>query len=147
MKVILLHDVKGSGKKFDIKEVSDGYAMNFLLPNKLAERATPTRVKEIEEQKKVQNEEERIQEDLLEKNLEDLKTVQLRMVQKANDKGHLFKGIAAEDIVKELKKQVHINLPVDAIELKTPIKETGEHTINVAVNDKNSSFALLVKEA
>ena len=52
MKVILLTDIKGSGRKYDVKNISDGYAMNFLLPNKLAERATPERIKKIKELKK-----------------------------------------------------------------------------------------------
>jgi len=51
MKVILLQDIKSLGKKLDIKEVSDGYARNFLLPKKLAETATDNALKKIKEQK------------------------------------------------------------------------------------------------
>lgn len=144
MKVILLTDVIGSGKKYDVKDISDGYAMNFLLPNKLAERATPERIKNIEEIKQEQSEEARIKEDLLEKNLASLKSVRLELVEKASEKGGLFKGVTPENIIKELKKQVHIDIPVEAIVLEKPIKEVGKHTINVVVGERKTSFKLNV---
>ena len=144
MKVILLDDVKGSGKKYEVKNVSDGYAMNFLLPNKLAERATPERIKNLEELKEGQFEEGRVQADLLEKNFESIRTVQLEMNEKASEKGGLFKGITPADIVKELKSQVHIDLPVETIVLEKAIKEVGDHTINVVVGENKASFKLVV---
>lgn len=144
MKVILLNDVKGSGKKYEVKEVSDGYAMNFLLPNKLAERATPERIKNVVELKLGQFEAGQVQADLLEKNLKTLSKIQLEVTEKANEKGHLFKGITPEIIVGELKNQVHITLPAHAIVLEKPIKEAGEHTINVVVGESKTTFKLVV---
>ena len=144
MKVILLDDIKGTGKKFDVKEISDGYAMNFLLPNKLAERATTERIKHLEELKQEQLEDGRVQADLLEKNLESLKKVQLEISEKASEKGGLFKGITPEVIVKELKSQVHIDLPVETITLAKPIKEVGDHVIDVQAGENKASFKLTV---
>lgn len=144
MKVILLSDVKGSGKKYEIKNVSDGYAMNFLLPNKLATRATAERIKHIEELKQEQSEEVRIQKDLLKKNMESLKSVCLEMKERASEKGGLFKGITPEIIVKELKEQVRIDLSAEAIVLEKPIKEVGDYTIEVRAGEDKSSFKLSV---
>lgn len=144
MKVILLNNVKGSGKKYEVKEVSDGYAMNFLLPNKLAERATPERIKHVEELKLGQFEEGQVQADLLEKNLKTLSKIQLEITEKANNKGHLFKGITPEIIVGELQNQVHIELPADVIVLEKSIKEIGEHTIDVVVGESKTSFKLVI---
>jgi len=144
MKVILLGDIRGTGKKYDVKNVSDGYAMNFLLPNKLAERATDERIKNMEELKQGQFEKARIQADLLEKNLDSLKKVQLEIREKTTEKGSLFKGITPSVIVKELKEQVHINLPADAVVLEKPIKEIGDYTIGVVVGDSKTSFKLVV---
>ncbi|MBI2617889.1 50S ribosomal protein L9 [Candidatus Kaiserbacteria bacterium] len=144
MKVILLSDVRGSGKKYDIKDVSDGYAMNFLLPNKLADRATPKRVKEIERMRQEMSEETRIQENLLEKNFDALKRIRLEMSEKANEKGVLFKGITPDILSKELKKQVRVELPASAIVLEKPIKEIGEYTVLVVVGEHKTSFTLVV---
>lgn len=144
MKVILLNDVRGTGKKYEVKEVSDGYAMNFLLPNKLAERATPERIKNIEELKIGQFEEEQVKADLLEKDLKTLHKVQLEMNEKASEKGSLFKGITPEAITKELKNQVHINLPASAIVLEKPIKDVGDYTINVLIGESKTTFKLVV---
>ncbi|MEX0652261.1 MAG: 50S ribosomal protein L9 [Candidatus Paceibacterota bacterium] len=144
MKVILLDTIKGSGKKYEVKEVSDGYAMNFLLPNKLAERATPERIKKIEELKEGQFEAGRVQEELLEKDLETIHKVQLEIQEKASEKGVLFKGITPAIIVKELKSQVHIDFPVEALVLEKPIKEVGEHTVNIVVGEHKTSFKVVV---
>ena len=144
MKVILLSDVIGSGKKYEIKNVSDGYAMNFLIPNKLAERATQERIKKLEELKQEQSEKVRIQEDLLEKNLASLKRVRLEIVEKTSEKGGLFKSITPGIIVKELKSQVHIDIPVGTIILEKPIKEIGKYTIGVVEGEHKASFKLIV---
>lgn len=144
MKIILLKDVKGTGKRFEVKETSDGYAMNFLLPNHLAERATPQRIKEIEQQQKEEAAEEKIQEDLLEKNLKTLKALRLEMKEKANDKGHLFKGVTASHIVKELDKQENITFPEESLDVKKPIKEVGEHTIKISAGKHSAKFKLVI---
>lgn len=118
--------------------------MNFLLPNHLADRATPKRVKEIERMRQEMSEEKRVQENLLEKNFDALKNVRLEMAEKANEKGNLFKGVTADILSRELNKQVHIELPVTAIVLEKPIKEVGEHKIDVLVGEHKTSFTLVI---
>jgi large subunit ribosomal protein L9 len=144
MKVILLADVRGTGRRFEVKNVSDGYAMNFLFPNKLAEQATPQKIKEIEQRQKAHAEEMKIQNELLKKNLGILKEVTIEIKGKANEKEHLFKGIDAPMIVEALTKQAHLTLPADAVVLPKPIKEVGEFVIEVALAGKTSSFTLKV---
>jgi len=73
MKVIFLKDIPRVGKRYDVKEINDGYAMNFLLPRKLAEIATPKAIIELEKRKKEIIVEREIQEDLLLRNLEEIK--------------------------------------------------------------------------
>jgi large subunit ribosomal protein L9 len=144
MKVILLADVRGTGRKFEIKKVSDGYAMNFLFPKKLAEPATPQRIKEVEQMHQAHSTEVKVQDELLKKSLGALKDAVVEITEKTNEKGHLFKGVTEAQIVEVVKTQTHITLPETAIKLERPIKEIGDFTIPVEVAGKTSSFTLKV---
>lgn len=147
MKVILLKDVKNVGKKYEVKEVSDGHALNFLIPRKLAETSTESSSKRIHNIKAREDGEKRVNEDLLIKNLKQVNDVTLEIKETANEKGHLFKGIHQEEIVAELKKQGHLDLLPEYIILEKPIKEIGEHIIEVKVQDKTAKFKLVITAA
>src|SRR3989338_8566966 len=110
MKIVLLKEVAGVGRKYDVKTVSDGYALNFLIPKKLALVATPDVVGHAERLKSQEGTEKKIQEDLLLKNIASLKDVVIEIACKANEKGHLFASIHADTIVKELKAQKGIDV-------------------------------------
>jgi len=140
MKVILLQDISGLGKKYEVKNVSDGYARNFLFPRNLAKIATPKAIKAVESEKKRAEEEEKIQENILQKNLESLKDLKVVWDGKNNEKGHLFAGIHSQDISKILKEQSHLDIPAELIQLEKPIKETGQYKIKV----KDKEFILEV---
>lgn len=138
MKIILLQDVASMGKKYEVKNVSDGYARNFLIPRKLAKIATTQTIQEIELMKKQGLKEKEIQQDLLEKNMESLQDLKISIKEKSNEKGHLFASIDAKDISKILKKEHHLEIPAEMIEMKKPIKEIGEHKIK----SKGKEFVL-----
>ena len=146
MKVIFLQDVPRVGKKYDVKEVNDGYATNFLLPRKLAVVATPKAVAELETKKKEIAIEREVQESLLLKNLEAIKGKAITMKGKANDKGHLFSAIHVKEIVEAMKTQNHADIGEEFIVLEKPIKEIGEHEIPIAIKGKKSSFKLIVEK-
>jgi large subunit ribosomal protein L9 len=143
MKVIFLKDVPKAGKRYDIKEVNDGYAANFLFPKKLAEPATAKRIAEVETKLQHIRVEKEIRSELLTKHLAALRDVALVMRRKANESGHLFSSIKPEDIVEALAAQ-KIELAEDAIKLSRPIKETGTHAIAVEINGKKSEFKVTV---
>lgn len=145
MKIILLTDVPKVGKKYDIKDISDGYALNHLIPRKLAIAATPKEVTRINMLKKQQAEDEKIQSDLLEKNLKAIGEAVVTITSKANDKGHLFASIHAEHIVKELKDQAHIDISSSYIKLSQPIKEIGEHVLDIRASDKTAKLKVIIK--
>lgn len=145
MKIILLKDVKGLGKKYDIKEAKDGHALNLLIPQRLAVHATDKNVKDVEIKKKNDLEHRKIQEDLLLMNLKELDGIKIEMSEKANAKGHLFAGIHKEQIIPEIKRQVKIDMLSEFLILEKPIKETGEHEISVKVADKTVKFKLVIK--
>lgn len=145
MKVILQRDVAKVGKKFEVKNVADGYAVNFLFPNKDAILATPEAERKLVEMKKQLAAEQKIQHDLLMKNLKALGETRLKISAKTNDKGHLFSGIHKEQLVAELHKQAHVEISPDMIHLAKPIKEIGEHQIKVGAGEHTTTFVLEVE--
>ncbi len=147
MRVIFLQDVARVGKRHDIKEVNDGYAINFLLPRKLAEPATPKAIANLEKRNKNIEIEREVQEDLLLKNLEEIKGKIITIKVKADEKGHLFSKIHTKEIVEEMKKQNHADISEEFIVLEKPIKEIGEHEIPIVIKNKKSSFKLIVERA
>lgn len=146
MKVIFLKDVPRVGKKYDIKEVNDGYALNFLFPQKLAEMATSKAMAELEKRQKELIIEREMQESLLLKNLEAIKGKIITMKGKANEKGNLFSSIHKKEIREELEKQQKIEIGEEFIVLEKPIKEIGEFEIPVEIKHKKSSFKLIVEK-
>jgi len=145
MKVILLQDVKKIGLKHTVKEVADGFAHNFLIPRGLAENATKDKLEKLEALKLSMDEERKVQNDLLAKNLKTLKSAKIEISVKANEKGHLFKGIHADEIVKALKEKGHVDINEDMIDASLPLKEIGEFKINVVVGEEKVNFTLIIK--
>ncbi len=144
MKVVLLKDVAGVGRRNEIKNVADGHALNLLLPQKLAIIATPAAMAHAERLKSEAEAERKIQENLLGKNLAELASVRIEIASKANEQGHLFSGIHREQIAEELKKQKHLELPLASILLEEPLKTVGEHPISVKVGEKTAKFTLVI---
>ena len=145
MKVILKENVKGVGRKYEVKNVSDGYANNFLIPKKLAEFASPDAVKKAEILKATVEAEVEIREKLAEKQLEMLKGIKVVLKKKSNDKGHLFEQIHLAEISGALKEQAKIEIETEYLSVEKPIKEIGEHLISVEVGKNKGKFVLLVE--
>jgi large subunit ribosomal protein L9 len=146
MKVIFLKDVPRVGKRHDVKEVNDGYAMNFLVPRGLAELATQRAVAELEKRKKTVEIERKVQEDLLMRNLEEIKGKMVHIKAKADDKGHLFSKIHGREISQAMHAEHHAEISEEFIILEKPIKEIGEYEIPIAIKNKKSSFKLVVEK-
>lgn len=145
MKIILLKDVAKVGKKFDVKDISEGYAHNLLIPRGLAIAATPDALKRIDLERARDEGERKIRHELLVKNLTELDGVTITMLEKANEKGHLFAGIHKAEIIPEIQKQTRIQIDAEHIVLDKPIKEVGMHVIEVKVENKSTKFNLDVK--
>ncbi len=144
MKVLFLKDVPKIGKKNEVKEVADGYAHNFLLPKKLAEKAEKGAEARVSKMKTEAAEMKKVDEDLLLKNLKALAGTIITVEGKANEKGHLFAAIHKEEIIAKLQ-EAGIRIPAEYINLEKPIKEIGEHAISFAAGNKQGSFTLVVK--
>lgn len=131
MKVILLQDVKGTGKKNQLVNVSDGYARNFLFTKKLAVEATTDNLQKLKEynvsqdlkkQKEIEN-----AKDLAKK----IEEIRISVKVKAGDTGKIFGGITSANIADELKNQYNINVDKKKIILEEPIKILGAYTVNI----------------
>ena len=131
MKVILLKDVKGTGKKNEVKEVSDGYARNYLLPKKLAVPADNTNMKELNEKNK--SKELKAQAVELGKKMEELNVV---IYAKAGDGGRLFGSITSKDIAEQIKKQHNIEVDKRKITLDEPIRVLGSRFVDIKIHQK-----------
>jgi len=130
MKVILLQDIKKLGKRRDIKSVADGYAKNYLFPNKLAVMATDDELEKLDEFQEL--EEQQAEEDLLkfQEIAGNLDGLEFEMAAKADETGKLFGSVTAAHIADKLKES-GFEIEKDWIKLKEPIKELGEHELDV----------------
>lgn len=145
MKIVLLKDVKGVGKKHDLKVVSDGFALNSLIPQGLAEVATAQVLARVEARKKQEEAERKVKEDLLAKSLKSIHDAVVTVEAEANEKGHLFAGLHAAEIAPLVKEKTGVDLLPEFIKLEKPVKEAGEHKIDVSVQGKSATFTLVVK--
>lgn len=145
MKIILNQDVPKVGKKYEVKNVADGHALNFLIPRGLATAATAGALKKLEIAKTMVAVDKKVQEDLLLKNLKSLDGAKIEIVEKANDKGHLFAGLHKEQIIPEIKKQTGLDVLPEFLVLEKPIKQIGEQPVEIKIQDKTAKFVVVVK--
>ena len=129
MKVVFLQDVKGTGKKGEIKEVADGYARNFLLRQNLAKLASNgvlVQLKQEEEKRKRDMEKElRENQEVAEK----LDGGEVEIVAKTSEAGTLYSAVSASKIVQEIKKIFGLNIKPEQVVILDPIKEIGEKKV------------------
>ena len=130
MKVILLENVKGQGKKGDMVNVSDGYARNFLLPKKLAMEATADAINA----KKISDDAAKRRHDLEKQNALDLSKklaeMPIKIKAKAGNGGRLFGSVTTKEISEALKAQYKIDIPKAKLTLDEPIKTFGTFEVN-----------------
>jgi large subunit ribosomal protein L9 len=145
MKVILKENIKGIGRKFEVKEVSDGYANNFLIPKRLAEYASSEAVKRYEALKAAAAAEMEVREKLAENQMEALKDVKIIIRKRGNAKGHLFEKVHEEELSQALKEQANIDLAPEFLSIAEPIKEAGEHEVSVEVGKSKGKFKVILE--
>ncbi len=135
MKVIFLQDVKGKGKKGEVKNVADGYAHNYLLKNNLAAEANAGNVSQLNAQKKKQEQEaQQVLEEAkqLKAKMEEL-TVELTA--KSGEDGRLFGSVTSKQIAEELKKTHGIKVDKRKIELSDAIRSLGYTNVPVKLHN------------
>ena len=141
MKVVLLQDIKNVGRKGDIKDISEGYARNFILPKKLGILATTETIATVEKEKALRIKQEK---ESLTKNQElaqKLRDSRIELTVKAKS-GKLFGSIHPKDIAQELKKQ-DFDIPEKCIKIEQVIKKIGEYKIKLDLGNQISAEIIL----
>ncbi|HZK01897.1 MAG TPA: 50S ribosomal protein L9 [Anaerovoracaceae bacterium] len=147
MKVILMEDVKGAGKAGDVVNVSDGYARNYLMPRGMVKEATSANLRELE----------RIKEENAAKRAESIESAQeiakriaalkVTVKSKGGEGGRLFGSITNKDISDALKKQHNIEIDRKKLVLEAPIKQVGEHSVDIKLfTDITAQLRVVVEQ-
>ena len=140
MKIIFLKDLKNIGRRGEIKEVSDGYAKNFLLPRGIAELATTEIINNINQaristEKEVAKKQEKI------KQLEN--EVKLEFKLKTGKKGETYGSVTREDIIEALQQKNYNDIEV---QLLKPLKQIGEHAVDISYgNNTTGKLNIVIK--
>jgi len=146
MKIILLKNIPKLGSKFDIKQVSIGYAKNFLIPNKMAIIATENSISHIKKLRAHEGKINTVTENNFKKLTEQFKNSKIILEAKTNKEGKLFASINKEDIRTALKEQKKIELDENIkISIDEPLKNIGEHKINLILSNKKITLGVIIK--
>jgi large subunit ribosomal protein L9 len=143
MKVVLLKDVKNIGKRDEILNVSDGYARNFLFPQKLAMEATPGTLKEIQKKRAAQDAREAEQLAEAKARAEKIKGKVVELKVKCGEKGRLYGSVTAAEVAEALEKQHGYAADKRKIDLGDPIKEVGDREITIRLHPGVSTTMVL----
>ena len=145
MKVILMGDVKGIGRAYEAVVTADGYALNYLIPKKLAISATPFALREAEVRRKQAVDRSALDAILLAQNIASLADAHIVLTMKANEKGHLYDAVGEPEIRSAAKEQAHIDVPEGAIKLEKSIKELGTFDVPVAAGETFGKFSITIE--
>lgn len=146
MKVLLLQNVSKLGQKGEVKNVNDGYAHNFLLPNNLAKFVSEGEAKKLS---KISNKIKAKESEQITKTKAILKNIsgsKITLKEKTNNVGHLFARVHRDEILKAIINQLGIEIEKDWIKLSDPIKEVGEFDINIEAYGKKIKLKLFIEE-
>ncbi|MFZ5631965.1 MAG: 50S ribosomal protein L9 [Bacillota bacterium] len=146
MKVVLLQDVKGQGKKGDIVTVADGYARNFLLPRNLAVEASEGKMREISQQKDAQDRKKKKEEAEARAMAARMEGIKVHVKAKVGEGGRLFGAVGNKDISENLARQHGLDVDKKKIILKEPIKALGEFQVNIRLHPAVQTAVTVVVE-
>jgi len=133
MKVILLQDVPGTGKKNQVLNVSDGFARNYLLPRKWAVEASEGSVKEIERRHAAQRQREMEERSAAEALAAKLKGKVITLRAKCGEKGRLYGSVTGQEIASALKEQHGVDIDKRKIDVAEAIRTVGEYEVQATV--------------
>lgn len=147
MKIVFLQNVKGQGKKDELKEVSDGYARNYLIPRKLAAEATPDVINAMKLKEKARQAQYAKDKEQAEKTAKELDGLVVKIPAKAGQGGKLFGSVTSKEISESLLSQHGISIDKQKIVQTDPIKTYGSFKIKCKLGfEINGTINVLVTE-
>lgn len=146
MKIILKQDVRGVGRKYEVKNVADGYGRNFLIARGKAGMATPEATRNAERALALAEKERAEREIAAAETIKKLDGQMVAVSAKANEKGSLFAGFSAEHVAALLDGKGYKGITINTLKINEPLKTTGEHIISLLLNGKKiGEFTLKVE--
>lgn len=146
MKVILLKDIKDLGKKGDIKEVKDGFALNFLIPKGLAKRATQEKIAQLEKEKKEKETKEEKELKKIQEIVSKIDGQEITLKLKTGEKGQFFESVTPAKIQAALK-ELGFKVKRKQVVLEKPIKELGEFPVKIKFkHNLEAEITVIVEE-
>jgi len=146
MKVIMLKDVKGVGQRGKVVEVADGYALNSLIPRKVAEQATAKKLLDYAANEKLELDKRTAAKAAVKEAVQRLNNAEIELSARATEKGGLFKSVTAVDVQKAIAEQKGARLEIEAVHLAAPIKTVGEHIITIKAAEAAAQIRLVIKK-
>ena len=147
MQVILLKDVGGVGQRGNVKEVSDGYALNFLIPNGLAEQATKKKLDEHEVHQKEISQANVERDKHWKTVIENIAGKRITISIRANNVGHLYTQLPVAVIAQAIRDEFGADIPEKAIKVTHPVKEVGEAIARVRLGEHETELTINVVAA
>ncbi len=145
MKIILLKDISRLGKRGEIKEVADGYAMNVLIKSAQAIRATPEELTKWKQKEEAQKRKKELATTIFSQLLDKLNKEQVKITgKKADQKGQLFAQVKETDITEMIFKSTNISIDPHQVIIPTPIKSVGVHTVELKQGTRKEKFKINV---
>lgn len=146
MKVILLDDIPKVGRRGEVREVSDGYARNYLFPQKLALLANPGNLRNLEQIKKRQESQAALARAEAETRARAIEALTLSLTRQASEEGRLYGSVGAQDVVAFLA-QHGFTIEKRRVGLEEPIKALGEYTVPIRLHpDVTAQFRVIVSQ-
>jgi large subunit ribosomal protein L9 len=146
MKVIMIHSIGGVGRQNEIKEVADGYALNFLIPNGHAVHATAERVKALQSKLATDKRFAEEKEKKVIQGIERLRGGSVRILARANDVGGLYRELTPDMVVTAIVNTYGVRVPAQAIVIREPIKKVGQHTISIVQGGHTTDVRVVVEK-
>jgi large subunit ribosomal protein L9 len=144
MKVILLENVAKVGRKYEVVEVTPGYARNFLMPKNLGDSVTPASAGRVASLRREKEMIEKKHHEALEKALSGKGELVITFTAKANEEGHLFAGIDKEMIAEKVSGALGAEVTSGMVDLEKPIKEVGSKKVEISANGKKATILVNV---
>ncbi len=146
MKVILLENIKKLGKKYEVVEVADGYARNYLLPEEKAEMATEKNLNKLEQLKKREEIEVKKEKSEIEDLISQIEGKEFVIKMKVGEKDQLFEAVTAEKISEKLKEE-GFEIDPQSINLEAPIKKLAEEEVGLEFDyDLSSNIKIKIEK-